>query len=221
MRFPVDDLRDVFSKHADRAKASAMSTYMKGHFSFHGIQKPLRSELQKPFIQEFKKQKIDECHSIIEKLWMQEEREYQYTAMESLMAVKKKWTPATYDLAEKLIVTKSWWDTVDLLAARVAGHFLLKYPVEFREMMIAYSLSENIWLNRTALISQLFAKDKTDTSLFETAFLNCHHKKDFFIQKAIGWALRQYSSTDPEFVKRFVAVNAISGIAGREALRKI
>lgn len=198
-----------------------MSNYMKNHFVFHGIQKPLRSELQRTFIHELKKESMDECHALVEELWSLPEREYQYVAMESLLAVKKKWIPATYQLAEKLIVTKSWWDSVDLLAARVIGHFLLKNPAAYRERILAYSQSENIWLNRTVLISQLFAKDKTDTSLFETAFLNCHHKKDFFIQKAIGWALRQYSSTDPEFVKWFVAANAITGIAGREALRKI
>jgi 3-methyladenine DNA glycosylase AlkD len=217
----VGELRVAFSSHADQGKAFAMSTYMKGHFPFHGLQKPLRSELQQSFLSQAKALPIEKCHLLVQELWAQPEREYHYVAMDLLLAVKKKWNEETFCLAEKLIVTKSWWDTVDLLAARVIGHFSVKYPAEYRERIISYSLSENIWLNRTSLISQLFAKEKTDTSMFESAFLNCHHKKDFFIQKAIGWALRQYAATDPAWVIRFVNEKALKGLAKREAIRKL
>jgi 3-methyladenine DNA glycosylase AlkD len=214
-------LRLRFEAHASVNKSAAMASYMKDRFPFHGLQKPLRSELQKDFLSEVKLASVEITFELARELWEQPEREYQYVAMEMLMGIKRKWNEESLRLFEELILTKSWWDTVDHLASRMVGGYCLKDHERHAGKMMDYAESDNSWLNRTALIHQLFYREKTDVELFEAVFLKCHHKKEFFIQKAIGWALRQYGATDPGYVLEFTRRHALSPLAKREALRKL
>ena len=215
------ELNAAFTSHGNTQKSVAMAAYMKNHFKFFGLQKNERSSLQKNFLLDCKQLEIEAVHTIVRQLWQMPERELQYTAMELLYGAKKKWNHSSLLLFEELVTTKSWWDSVDFIAARMIGGYCSKEHQRFHQLFINYANSENLWLQRTAIIHQLFYKENTDTLLFETIFHCTKNNKDFFIQKAIGWALRQYAKTNPEFVKRFVEAHTITGLAKREALKNI
>jgi 3-methyladenine DNA glycosylase AlkD len=218
---PIAQLVKEFEEARNPEIAVGMKRYMKNRFEFLGLQKPVRSRLQKQFIDELKRSSWQEIESAVNALWKLPYREYKYVAMDLLLATKRKWGNDAFDFFLSLIKIDSWWDTVDLLAARMVGGVVSKEPEAYRTTLLEMAGSEDLWIRRTALIHQLFFKEKTDTGLFESVYLKCRQDTDFFIRKAIGWALRQYSATDPVFVRKFVEKHAIDGLAGKEALRKI
>ncbi|MFM2208053.1 MAG: hypothetical protein RL213_2028 [Bacteroidota bacterium] len=217
----IAQLTNEFESARNPEKAAGMKRYMKDRFEFLGLQKPERGRLQKPFIEEAKKYSWKEIESLVNALWQLQYREYRYVAMDLLLATRRKWGTDAFDFFVSLITKDSWWDTVDLLAARMVGGVVSKDPERYRGTLLEMAGSEDLWLRRTALIHQLFYKEKTDTTLFEAIYMKCRHDTDFFIRKAVGWALRQYSATDPVFVRKFVKKHSIVGLAGKEALRKI
>jgi 3-methyladenine DNA glycosylase AlkD len=157
-----------------------------------------------------------------EKLWRLPEREFQYAALDLLAGNAKRLTPAALSECERLITAKSWWDTVDGLAGSVVGAVVLGFPgcVATMDRWIDH---EDLWLRRSAILHQLKWKERTDTErLFRYCLLRAG-ETDFFIRKAIGWALRQYSWTDPGAVAAFVAAHEreLSPLSRREALLAI
>lgn len=217
----VKELVSTFKKHANHSQSLEMSQYMKNHFPFLGIKKPLRVELQKTFIAKAKLLSSAEIIEVVKLLWNLEEREFQYTAIELLVACKKKWDETFSQLFVELITDKSWWDTVDLIASKLIGGYYLKEHSHYNHLFIKWSLDENIWLNRVALIHQLSYKNLTNTDLLLQIILNVMHKQDFFIRKGIGWALRQYSYTDAHFVEQQVELLPLSNLSKREAIKAI
>jgi 3-methyladenine DNA glycosylase AlkD len=163
-----------------------------------------------------------DLHSIALACWGFNEREYQYFACKLLRTHNRVLTPSFLPVAADLITSKSWWDTVDELAAHVVG------PIVFADraqasVMDAWSTHDNMWLIRTAILHQLGYREATDTTrLFRYCSIQAEHR-DFFVRKAIGWALREYSKTDPVAVSEFTHVNQarLSGLSRREALRLI
>ena len=137
--------------------------------------------------------------------WEKEPREYQYVAANYLKAMQSYLTKDDLPKLERLVVTKSWWDTVDILD-RVVGSLVADYP-ELEEVLLKWSLSDNIWLRRVAIDHQLLRKEKTNVQLMEKILLNNMDQTEFFINKAIGWALRDYSKTNPEWVASFIEKN--------------
>lgn len=215
----VNELVNAFESHADAELAKGMSQYMKNHFTFLGIQKPMRLKLQKPFIDEMKQGSSDEVIECVQLLWGMNEREYQYTAIELLVANKKKWNKEFSQLFIWMITEKSWWDTVDTIATKLIGGYFQKYHSAYQAMFIDWSLDDNIWLNRVALIHQLTYKNNTDKDLLLQIISNVIHKQNFFIRKGIGWALRQYSYIEPHFVMQQVEMLPLSNLSKREALK--
>ena len=212
----IDDIVAVFELHRNHAQAVQMAAYMKNNFEFIGIKKPLRAELSKPYL----KNKITEKNDLINlvnALWEKGEREYQYVAIEFLYRNRRLLDLDCIPILEQLIVDKSWWDTVDALAARIIGFLLSAFPDDMESAIRPWIASENMWLNRTAIIFQL--KYKSDTRLdLLTAAIEAHaHSKEFFLAKAIGWALRQYSKTDPKWVRAFLATHQLQPLSVREA----
>lgn len=132
-------------------------------------------------------------------------REYQYVAANYLKAMQSYLTESDLPKLERLVVTKSWWDTVDILD-RVVGSLVYDKP-EQGEIILQWSLSDNIWLRRVAIDHQLLRKEKTDVQLMEKILLNNLDQPEFFINKAIGWALRDYSKTNPDWVASFIEKN--------------
>ena len=204
----------------DDTQATAMGAYMRDQFSFLGIPAPLRKAATKQaFLSLDLKNKPLEV-SLLGELWALPEREYQYVAIEYLHSKIKKLELPHFELLKFLIVNKSWWDTVDGLAPLV-GQLVLRFPV-LLEQLDAWAEDPNFWLRRTAIIHQLRFKYATDSSrLFAYALLNAP-EKEFFVRKAIGWALREYAKIKPEAVQNFIFEHPeLSNLSKREALKKL
>jgi 3-methyladenine DNA glycosylase AlkD len=214
-------LQSHFQKAKNPTNAVAMEKYMKNKFTFFGIKTPERKLIYKDFLLQMGYPKVEELENIVLELWQQPEREYQYFAMELVEKFSKKPTENYILLLEKLIVQKSWWDTVDLLASHSVANYFRFYPQTIPEITEKWIESENIWLQRTCLLFQLFYRKQTNTILLLDYIRMLADSKEFFIQKAIGWALRQYARTDANTVKQFVEKTPLKPLSRREALKHI
>ena len=188
----------------DPEKAGPMEAYMRHQFSFLGIAAPERNVLYKKYFPSAKKTKVIDW-DFVDTCWEKEPREYQYVAANYLKAMQSYLTESDLPKLERLVVTKSWWDTVDILD-RVVGSLVADHP-ELEEVLLKWSLSDNIWLRRVAIDHQLLRKEKTNVQLMEKILLNNLNQSEFFINKAIGWALRDYSKTNPDWVASFIEKN--------------
>lgn len=196
-----DTILETLNPYADAQKAQQMAAYMKNQFAYLGIQSPLRKELTKPFLSELKKEKnID--WQLIEQCWESPFRELQYVALDYLASKKKSLTLSDVAKLKNLAERKSWWDSIDQLD-RIIGNIALRYP-ELNETLLAWSVDNNFWLRRIAIDHQLLRKEMTDTDLLEKILVNNFGQTEFFINKAIGWSLRDYSKTNPQWVRNFV-----------------
>ena len=192
------DIFAVFRDAANPEQAVKMSAYMRDQFEYLGIQTPLRRKLSRDFIKAY----ITVDWKILFKCWEQQEREFQYLALDCLDRVKSTLTPADIPNCRRLIIEKSWWDTVDGIDV-IVGDIAFRYP-EINDILLQWSTDENIWLRRTAIDHQLTRKNKTDTALLEQIIVNNLGQSEFFINKSIGWSLRDYSKTNPDWVRAFI-----------------
>jgi len=193
-------LKDI-DNSADAEHAVKMSAYMRDQFAFLGIPTPKRKALHKVYFQLAKKEKqID--WSFINQCWDRPFREYQYVALDYLMVMKKHLTSLDIPHLKRLAISKSWWDTVDGIDGLV-GDIALANP-EVGQLMLTWSTDDNIWLRRLAIDHQLSRKEKTNTDLLEEIISNNLGQTEFFINKAIGWSLRDYSKTNPQWVGAFI-----------------
>ncbi|PLX14987.1 MAG: DNA alkylation repair protein, partial [Marinilabiliales bacterium] len=156
---------------------------------------------------------------IIKWCWQQNEREYQYFAMEFLSLRLKKSAANIIELYEYMIVEKSWWDTVDFISAVLVGDYFKRFPNQINTITEKWISSNNIWLQRSCLLFQLKYKSNTDVNLMESFIVQLLGSKEFFIDKAIGWILREYSKTNPHLVLDIVQKYSLSGLSHREALK--
>ena len=124
-------------------------------------------------------------------------------------------------LIEKLILNNSWWDSVDTIAKYILGEYLFEFPLETKNVIERFSNSENMWLNRSAILFQLGYKQKTNADFLFSECLKQSHSNEFFIQKAIGWALREYAKSNPEIVRQFVKNSNLKPLSIKEALKNI
>lgn len=215
----TQEIKELYLEAANKEEAIGMAAYMKNNFKFLGIKKPIRTEILKPYFIELKKYSSEEILQIAKELWALPEREYQYTAIELLVKAKKKWTPEYFDFFEFMLCDKSWWDSVDTIATKLIGEYVFQHKNTLEARMKEYAIDPNMWRRRTSIIFQLFYREECNIEmLFENIILN---KKDpeFFIQKAIGWSLRQISEQHPDLVRDFVEEQGLKGLARREALR--
>jgi 3-methyladenine DNA glycosylase AlkD len=198
-----------------------MKKYIKGLFEYVGLKKPLRSELETPFLQACRALKPEEIFEKTQLLWQLPEREFQYTAL-VLMRKNRVWKNRDFlPLLEKLLVSKSWWDTVDALAAALAGPYFLAHPDLRNKTIATWRKSDNLWLNRSTLIFQLTYKEKTDVPLLYDIVRQFSHEKEFFIKKAVGWSLRQLSYIYPKEVVQFCETEFLQPLSQREALKAL
>ncbi len=220
MNFSIEPLQELLQLHADESYAVRMASYMRDQFYFHGIQSPKRKLLLRQFLKEFGKPKPEDVPEIVTALWALPQREYQYIAMELLVPAIKHLSPDQIPWVENLVVTKSWWDTVDCLASQTLGSLLIRLEQPRNGGPDRWIASDNFWLQRCALIFQLRYKQQTDADLLFEYIGATVDSREFFIQKAIGWALRQYSKTDGDAVIRFVESNSkLAPLSRREALK--
>jgi 3-methyladenine DNA glycosylase AlkD len=216
MQSSVELLKSCFEKERNPVQAGTMSAYMKNHFPFLGIKTPVRRAILKQFFQESGILKEDFQVDFVCKLWQLEEREYQYAALDYITQSSKKLNKGHLPLMEKLIITKSWWDTVDVLAPKPVGCLAERYPEVILETIEGWAYGEHLWLRRAAILFQLKYKEHTDEQLLYRYISQNADSQEFFIRKAIGWALREYSKTNPESVKEFINRQPLSGLSVRE-----
>ncbi|MDQ6421738.1 DNA alkylation repair protein [Paenibacillus sp. LHD-117] len=210
----IESLVEMFRSNGNAEDARAMDAYMKDHFPHLGIRTPQRRELQKSFLKLHPPQK-----EWIPILWALPEREFQLMAVDLLVGMKKKLTAADLPMVETVITNKSWWDTVDLIASHVAGSIFRKDEDARRTFLKRWIESQNMWLNRTAILHQLTYKYDNDEALLYECILPHIGSGEFFHQKAIGWALREYAKVNPDAVKTFVATHQLKPLSVREALK--
>jgi len=201
--------------YSDPTKAGAMAKYMKNQFAFLGIPGPIRGQLQKPFLREVKLLPVN--WEFVQECWELPEREYQYLAIEYLIAVQKKLIPDDMIHIENILATKSWWDSVDSIAINLLGPLCSRHRDVIDRFVLPWSQGDNLWLARSAILYQLKYKSRTDRELLgQIVAANCK-SREFFINKAIGWALREYSKTDPEWVRKYLQTTTLSSLSVREA----
>ena len=215
----VGGLRAVFEGTREPVRAVAMAAYMRDQFPFLGIPSPERAALQRQAVAGLPKPTEAELDLAVRELWALPEREYQYAALDLLLRNVTVLSPGFLETARWLATAKSWWDTVDTLAAHVVGALVLR-NAELGAAMDTWAEDADFWVVRTAILHQLRFKSATDT---ERLFRYCEMhagNSEFFIRKAIGWALREYSKTDAAAVRQFVAEDEgkLSGLSKREAL---
>lgn len=196
-----------------------MSRYMRDQFPFLGVATAERRASHRQAFAGLPAPTEAELGDLSRALFALPEREYQYVAVDHLVRHVKVCGPGFLAVARELITTKSWWDTVDGLAAQVVGPLVIAYP-ELTAEMDRWIAEDDTWVARTAILHQLKYKARTDeTRLFRYCELR-GADREFFIRKAIGWALREYSKTNPSAVQAFIARNdtKLSGLSKREGM---
>lgn len=221
-RLDIKKLRLVLEEAADPGEIKAMAAYMKNEFAFLGLHSAELRRVSKPFLQAADDVDGDDLIAFVHQCWLQPEREFRYVGANLTRKHVAKLDPSHLPDVEHFIVTDSWWDTVDSLAAWTVGPLVAANP-ELVTVMDQWIDDDNLWLNRTAILHQLSYKEATDA---ERLFRYCRQRadhRDFFARKAIGWALRQYARVDPDAVRRFLADNdaVLSGLSKREALKHL
>ena len=210
-----------FSSNKNAKVALGQKAYMKNLFEFYGIKTPLRRELQKPFLNKQYLPDKSELEPLIRILWQKPEREYQYFTQELFFKYNKKLEESDIALFEYMIVHKSWWDTVDFIATKLLASYFKSYPNKKTYYIKKWIKSNNVWLQRSALLFQLKYKATLDTDLLDFTINSLLDTKEFFINKAIGWILREYSKSNPQWVINFVEKTKLSALSKREGLRLI
>jgi 3-methyladenine DNA glycosylase AlkD len=181
-------------------QAEKMRAYMRNQFDFLGIPAPQRKILCRPYFKVAKNDPVD--WTFIRTCWDSPWRKLQYTAVDYLTIMETQLTLKDIPALRTLAITKSWWDTIDGLD-RIVGAIALNEP-SVNLILLEWSTDNNIWLRRIAIDHQLLRKNRTDTDLLETIIVNNLGHNEFFIQKAIGWSLRDYSKTNPDWVQSFI-----------------
>ena len=210
-------LRDLASEE----KRIGMEAYMKNQFSFLGTPSELRKQGLREHVLKLGLPSDDQFESVIQSLWKMKKRELNYCAQE--LVLRKKWfrKRESIRLIEWMITSDSWWDTVDFIAASLVGAYFTSFPDQKEKIARQWNTSGNMWLIRSSILFQLKYNEKTDTEFLAQLILPHLESKEFFIQKAIGWSLRQVSKTNPEFVRAFIASHDLKPVSQREAIKYI
>ena len=214
------DLITDFEENRNELLAESMSKYMQDKFRFLGVRGATRTEIYKKYFPDARKTTTIDWY-FVESCWNKEEREFQYVVVYYLKAMQKFLKREDISKLKYLIVTKSWWDTVDLLA-KVIGSLVIRIE-GYDQIMLEWSKDSNIWLRRVAILYQLSLKDKVDEIILDKILVDNLGDNEFFINKAVGWALRDYSKFKPEWVREFIKKNKdnMANLSIREASKYI
>lgn len=215
----INLLTSEFQNKANSKIALEQKAYVRNQFDFFGLKAPVRREIQKPFLVKQYLPEKSEVNELIKLLWKQPQRDFQLFGQELVFKYVKQFGIKDIELLELMITTKSWWDTVDFIAYKLVGAYFKMFPNEIEVKINNWLASENIWLQRTALLFQLKYKSDLDTRVLSHIINSLLGTNEFFINKAIGWVLREYSRTNPQWVIDFVSETALHNLSRREALR--
>ena len=217
----VTSLKTIFEQNANPAQAGPMKKYMRDQFDYLGIKTPQNVALQKAFFAEHGFPPLSDLDVVLRDLWSLPQREFQYVAVRLLGRFQKQIPTTFIKTIEYMLVTKSWWDTVDSIAGGPVGSHFQRFPGVREKYLAKWRASEDFWLRRTAILFQLNYKKETDFDLLCEIIRENLDSKEFFINKAIGWSLRQYARVDPKAVTTFVKSTPLHPLSRREAMKHL
>ena len=211
-----------FETAADPERAQQQAAYLRDQFVFFGIGAPDHKALVSAALRDLGRPALVDIESFARVAYGQSEREWHYAAVKVTRRHAKLLEPTSVPLVHHLVVTHSWWDTVDEIASHLAGTLVERHP-ETVAVMDEWAASDHMWLARTAILHQLRFKDRTDVDRLFRYCLDRADEPDFFYRKAIGWALRQFARTDPDAVREFCAANQhrLSNLSLSEAQKNL
>ncbi len=212
------EIIQIFESYQNDEKAISMKAYMKDQFEFLGIQSPLRKQITKELLVEARREAIYDS-TFFRDLWLCPYREMQYVAQEYMFYTRKWWTDSIMNDLEFALLEKSWWDTVDFLSSTILGYLYRDSKERYYDTVRSWVTDEDMWLRRTSIIFQLKYKEQVDTEFLSFALEKNLGSDQFFINKAIGWALRQYSKYNAPWVSDFVETHPLSTLSKREATK--
>jgi 3-methyladenine DNA glycosylase AlkD len=213
-------IEQQFEQNRDNGRAVQMAQYMRNLFKFYGLATPVRKSIYKDFLKAEKSKKAINW-AFLDQCYQNEYREFQYLAMDYLAAMQNFLTYNDIPKIKNYAKTKQWWDTIDGLD-RIIGNIGLR-DKRVDELMLAWSKDGDFWIRRIAIDHQLLRKEQTNTALLSEIICNNFGSKEFFINKAIGWSLRDYSKCNPQWVKAFVEKHKddLSKLSFREAIKYV
>jgi len=219
----VEFVQSELKKKADKKKAPEMAAYMKTDMPFYGVQKPDREPIIKAIKANFRPQTRSEYEKTIRRLWDLSYREEKYLALNYACEFVALSDTKSLGLFEALVREGAWWDFVDVLASHLVGHLHKAHRAEIAPIMDEWVEDEDFWIRRTAILSQLKHKKDTDSKRLFAYCLARADEKEFFIRKAIGWALREYSYANPEGVQKFLLKNRerLSSLSFKEGAKHL
>ena len=218
----ITELENTFAASSNAENALAMAKYMKDLFPFFGIKTDERRAVLKSVCKKHQAEIDSNARTIAWELFLKKERELQYCGIEIIIkSLKNNYIIEDIVWIEKLLITNSWWDSVDTISKYILGSYLEQFPTEIATVVQRFSNAENMWLNRSVILFQLGYKSKTDFNILQSLCIQHSHSNAFFIRKAIGWALREYAKTDPEAVREFVLQSNLKPLSKKEALKNI
>lgn len=218
----ITELENTFAANTKAENALPMAKYMKDLFPFYGIKTDERRAILKSVCKKHQAEIDSNARTIAWELFLKKERELQYCGIEIIMkSLKNNYIIEDIVWIEQLLITNSWWDTVDTISKYILGSYLKQFPTEIATVVQRFSNAENMWLNRSVILFQLGYKSTTDFNLLQSLCIQHSHSNEFFIRKAIGWALREYAKTDPDAVRKFVFESNLKPLSKKEALKNI
>jgi 3-methyladenine DNA glycosylase AlkD len=215
---------EIFQSEANPKLALPMKAYMKNKFEYFGIKTPHRREISKSILKECKALSRKEALNLAKKLYSQPQRELHYLALELLLQnFKNKLEKTDITWMEWFVINNSWWDSVDVVAPKLMAQYFKEFPQERNQKVEEWIASKNIWLIRSAILFQLKYKKETDLPFLFKLVLRVSHTKEFFINKAIGWILRENAKTNPRLITEFIETNTnnLSNLSIREGLKHV
>lgn len=219
----TSEIRSAYKAAANPHDAPDMQRYMKSDMPFYGIKTAVRRKIDKTVFNKYKIKDLVEYERVIRELWSGKYREERYTAIGFAIKYEKFHLMEAIPLYRMMIESGAWWDYVDSIAIYLVGALLRKFPSEMKGELEQWIEDDHLWIRRAAIIAQVsFRADTYHELLFRFCRI-CMHEKSFWIRKAIGWALRDYSKHEPERVRRFVDENRenLSGLSLKEASKYI
>ncbi|WP_281975120.1 DNA alkylation repair protein [Halobacillus litoralis] len=215
----ANEVYEALRTHRNDENRGPMEAYMKHHFPFFGIKSPERKQILQPMLKEYRNVSDTERVEAALQLFQKPERECQYAGLAFLEKGVKKAPLSAIAVYKELLMTKPWWDTVDMIATHLCGGYFKRYPELLIPLTKEWSRSPHMWVRRSSLLHQLKFKEQTDEVLLFETIDSLKHEKEFFIEKAIGWALREYSKTNPDAVVRFLEKTECRPLSRREGLK--
>ena len=215
----IETLETELERNSNNKVALEQKAYLRNQFEFYGLTSDKRREIQKPFLIKRQLPDKENLHKIVKELWNRPQREYQYFSQELAFKYIRQVEKGDIELYEYMVTNKSWWDTVDFIANKLIGEYFKKYPDQIEHYISKWLESNNIWLQRSALLFQLKYKDHLNAALLASIIHSLLDSNEFFINKAIGWVLREYSRTNPTWVIEFVNNTKLNALSKKEALR--